>query len=589
MRARPFSTLESKSSISNGAVVASQYATVDTSSDSSSFRRREVELATVEERFRDSHLRKGPLTPVESKFRELFYDGPDDVDRKSILCGLHLTIPSQSTMADLSKFDGTGSEQSACLPRSSNRPDSRAKRVSQSSGHLHLKVPYNDCGKAKAKSKSISPKHSQRSGRFTRGFSSSKDGDETAEMWKRALRTKSVAISPRSSTSVQLSDSRSIIRRPVDSSQDHSPTCSEVPPQDEDTRVWQSLAKSNTVLEEWARQLKDQERRAKANTRALAFTSCDTPKNSSLPPTSWSRFSSHNREERNATAGPDDHVNPKDFAVKGVSVEGEVTWTTDKDDAGLFSRKSMVRSFSDRFTQPLNSRWSKLMRSRSTTPSKDKSMVGKRRSSLQASGDLEYPELELLPTSGGYKELRALEREIDEMKGFVGPDIRVSSDGEATRPSLTERMGNLAQHDGIFESTSNKNRCDGSNPMRRSSPQARRHQGTLIGGIRAHDTASANNLTHSAGQKCTIHFSRMTRRPFESSYSSFLSNGNRQLKIPLSPISSRTSMSTIRRASMAGQRENINLTIPIPRCKSWSGRDSIRRPSAFLLTTPVSP
>lgn len=605
---KPCSIVKPDARDSSGAINDSRRANIDAASDNSSFLRREAELVAVEERFRDSHLRKGRLTPVESKFREVFYEGPGPANRKPLRCRLRLTIPSQGTGLDLGTYDSTDSQQPSPSPPPSNGSDSRSDRGLESSIHGHLAVPSSDHYKRNSKSKGLSPQYHPKGGRSSRGFSSSKDGDETAEMWKRALRAESVSRPARSSTSAHKSESSSLRGGPRNSerisraskarehshhsganSHEHSPTCIEVPPPDEDDRVLRSLVRSTTVLEEWSRQLEEQEREAKSNTRALASTFRATGKGSMTPPASWAKFPSHDRDQRNAAAGPEDHVKLRDFAVKEFSARGQVAWTTDRDEADELSRKKMIRSFSDRFSQPFKSRWSKLLPNRTTSPSTDRSMLGKRRSSLQTSGDLEYPELELLPTAGGYKELRALERDINEMKRRTGPNKRASSDGVAARPSLTDRMNNMSQHDGVFESASNTNSCCGSMLVPRPTSPTCRHLSTPADGMKSRDTESANELTGSSGQRYVTPLTHMSQSPCGSSRAVLFSTSDQAPTTALPSTSSRTSISVVRRSSMDGLSGQIISTVAICRCSSWSGRGSIKRQAAPLLTTPVSP
>lgn len=251
-----FTNLDPNGSTSKENASDNLRANIDAASDSSSFLRREAELATVEERFRDSHLRKGQLTPVESKFREVFYDGMDAASKRSLLCKLHLTLPSQGIEVGLGKYDGTGSEKPTSCPPPSNRLAPQSPRDPDFPSYGHLNVPTIGHGKLMSTSRNLNSKYPQRSVRSSRGFSSSKDGDETAEMWKRALRAESVARSPRSSISGHKSDSSSLRGGPTNSQRisrvakdhdhahhsgadsfDHSPTCDEAPPEDEDQMV----------------------------------------------------------------------------------------------------------------------------------------------------------------------------------------------------------------------------------------------------------------------------------------------------------------------------------------------------------------
>lgn len=508
-------------------------------------------------------------------------------------------------------YDGADFGQRASSAPDSSKPSGpglQSDLESDVSSWGHLKIPVAGHAIIKDKSKDSSPDTRKRIVRSTRGFSASKHGDETAEMWKRALRAESSARSPRSSMSARKSDSGSvrvgpklreqisqatnILEQPhnsVTGSYDHSPKCNEVPPPDQADVIRQALVRSNTVLEEWARQLQYQEKEAKANTQAISSASRPNTKNSKIPPASWARFPSYNREERNASAGPEDHVKLKDFAVKEVPADGESARSMDKDQFDAFPGKSMVRSFSDRFSQPFKSRWSKLVPSRTAIPSKDNSMLGKRRSSLQTSGDLEYPELELLPTAGGYKELRALEKEISEMKRRVGSDTRASSAEVGARPSLTERMDDVAQHDGLIESTLSTSSCNGSVTLRRSTAPTCRHLSTPVEETKYQDTSSTNDLTDSSGQRYATPFSHICQSPYGASRTVVLPNDNQPSTVPPSPFSSKTSVSFIRRSSITGPNGHTSSTVPIMRCNSWGGRGSLKRQPAILCTTPVSP
>lgn len=339
------------------------------------------------------------------------------------------------------------------------------------SDHRHLKVPSAEHGLNRARSTSRSPRASTLCDgpSHPRGFSSSKDGDDTAAMWGRAIRAESVSRYRRSTSSHQNiprftqeepSDHGQFLQGPHPSEDGmsgrydfrvHSPTCHVLPTQEDEDVFRQSLLTSNAILEGWARQLQNQEREAQVDSRSLSSSSNPAAKISGIPPASWSRFPSHNREDRNSSAGVVDNVTQKDFAVMKISAAGDVRWITDRYGIDAPSQRSIVRSFSDKFAHFTRSRWLKIVPRRPTTPSKDRSMRGMRRSSIQASGYLEYPELELLPTTGGYSELQALEKEINEMKGLAHLRTQQSSDELGTttnRESLTEKITAALQHDG---------------------------------------------------------------------------------------------------------------------------------------------
>lgn len=440
----------------------------DTASESSSFLHREVELRAVEERFRDSHLRNKPCVPTGSKFHEVLRDNPRFAARTSLLSKLELNLPVDFEVF-VDRLDGNSSALDLLTSAAVRNAETQESDNLDTLGHDHLKMPSKDCGVKLSSDGTRLPSIKKESIR-NRGFSSSRDGDKTAEMWKRAMRAESVSKSPRRSTSLQAvghqppiqdaSVTNRVPRAPCPSeigrrsgslSLVHSPTCTELPTQDDEEAFRQSLITSNAILEDWGRQIGEQEREATAKPHGVHSGSRCIYKNSVTPPASWARFPSHTRNERNSAAGELDNVKPRDFAVREVSNLGDIIWTTDKGEDGAPSRRGVVRSVSDKFTQTLKSRWSKFMPKRVASNLKDRSIRGARRSSIQTSGDLEYPELELLPTTGGYRDLLALEREIDEMKGSSGPKNLLSSDQSGaleSRRSLEDKMTGVSQHDG---------------------------------------------------------------------------------------------------------------------------------------------
>lgn len=443
----------------------------DTASESSSLVHREAELHAVEERFRDSHLRNKPCVPTGSKFHEVLRDNPRFAARNSLLSKLELSLPVDFEVF-VNKLDGNSSALDLLTSAAVRNAETRESDNFDTLGPDHLNIPSTDCGIKHCSDGTRLPSIKKEPVR-NRGFSSSRDGDKAAEMWKRAMRAESVSKSPRRSTSTQpvgpqpqLQDAvvinqvprapcpSEIGRRSESYSLMHSPTCTELPTQNDEEAFRQSLITSNAILEDWGRQIGEQEREATAKTQGVHSGSRCTYKNSVTPPASWARFPSQTRNERNAAAGELDDVKPRDFAVREVSTLDGIIWTTDKAEDDAPSQRSVVRSVSDKFTQSFKSRWSKFVTKRMASNLKDRSIRGARRSSIQASGDLEYPELELLPATGGYRDLIALEREIDEMKGSAGPKTQLSSDESGAlenNRSLVDKMTGVSQHDGSAE------------------------------------------------------------------------------------------------------------------------------------------
>lgn len=480
---------------------------------------REANRGSIGKLSRGSHLANGEVSPVGSKFREVFNDMSIFAARCSLVSELNLVLPHGIILAKdervpVATFDGNASTPSTPSP-------TVGQSFTKPSTHGHLKVPSTEHGQEHSKSRGINARiQSTRIDGPTRprGFSSSREDDETAELWRQAARAESASRSHRRSTSSnwpmpRLSGDQNVgqVSKPPQpsaigshsgsGSHDHSPTCTE-PIENDENSFRKALIRSNTVLEEWKHQLQHQEREAKRKSRPLRWGTCPISARSKMPPASWARFPSHSRKQRNAQAGEADNVKLKDFAIKNVSATGAITWTTDKDDMDIAAHRSMVRSVSDKFTQPFKSRWSKFVPGRMKTPAKDRSSLGERRSSIQVSGDLEYPELELLPTAGGAGELQALEREVNEIRGIANPRIGLSSDGAnvpTSRRSFLEEMTGALQHDGGTELRLSVTRTtvkEGStNLSTTQSPQTPETQ------VRYSDQALSKDWTDSSGDR----------------------------------------------------------------------------------------
>lgn len=531
--------------------------TMDTASETSSFFHREAELRNVEERFRDSHLRKAFAVPVESRFREDFDEETRLAERNSLVSEPRLNLPLGIRMA-FHNFDGSGTDAVVSQHAQPGESDTRQNDGLDRSGQGHLEVPIVGRGNNGVKRTSR-----------PRGFSSSRDGDETAELWKRALRGEPGSTSHRRSASSHLPatgnereerpGSRDRLpqapqpsedsRRSVSESHAHSPTCNTQMTQEDEEAFRRSLLTSNKILEEWARQLDNQELEAKSKTRPLSSAPQAVSSTSKIPPESWAKYPSFNREQRNAAAGVADGIMPKDFAVREISAAGHITWTTDTGEASAQIPRNMVRSFSDKFTQPFRTRLGRFMPGRSTTPTSDKSMRGARRSSIQTSGDLEYPELELLPTAGGYKELRALERGINEIAGLAG-SIRTDlheDDALNNRPKLTEKMVGALQHDGSSENNSSKTSDITSFVERQATCVIIHSQGTPATQIRHLDPSPAKDSTGSSGQRYATPLTHLSSCPDGLSRPVTPCAGPQRPPTAHTPSSTKSSPSVVRR------------------------------------------
>ena len=203
-------------------------------------------------------------------------------------------------------------------------------------------------------------------------------------------------------------------------------------PYDEDKEVRPgSFDRPHRVLEEWSHQLREQEMRAEERSRAVV-----KPNRLKKPykvAESWARFPSHTRSGRTGSAGPLDDVTARDFAIRSVSATGEVRWSPDKEAVEVGPSVGLrPRALTNKFGKALRTSFSKIMPGKRTV-SAGVDGARNRRSSRHASGDLKFPELELPPMQGGYKELRAFERELDYLKGGESLHDRGSSHDVASR------------------------------------------------------------------------------------------------------------------------------------------------------------
>lgn len=589
-------------------------ATIEVGSETSSFLRREAELRCVEERFRNSHLRKGYFNPVESKFREIFDHDRDPTSnhRTSLLSKLHLNVPKRGRFAIIETLDGNSSRHALASIRTSPTSVLQHKVSEQTNLDCrHLQVPdvfHHGKSRGKTKETGYMLATSSTKSRRLRGFSSSKDGDDTAELWKRAVRAESESRSPRGSVSSNIpalcvspaiSGNSEVLKAPQPSgatslsssrSDLHSPLCKAHPEHSGEAAFREALKRSSTILEEWAHQLETQGRELQQQKgKDGAAESCSHYKVANMPPASWAKFPSYNRNERNATATAHDMVRSRDFAINNISSSGNIAWATDRMRDSPPSQKGIARTFSDKFSQTFKSRLSKLIPGRSRTPSRDRSIRGERRSSIQIAGDLEYPELEILPTAGGFRELRALESEIHEMKGVMDANPRSNheeSDASQPKSSLAEHMATaMLQHDGCSDPEPSQASDTGSFVEEKASLIQLRSPETPALQIRYPDTTRTKESTGSTVERYATPLSHLSSTGNEAS-----SSGTPDCIIKLLPSvhsssSLKSAKSLLRRASLCTARDVEACALPT---LIWQPGDDSRRRSVPMLTARAS-
>lgn len=126
------------------------------------------------------------------------------------------------------------------------------------------------------------------------------------------------------------------------------------------------------------------------------------PMDLALAPESWARYPSHDRTERNAHTQSEDNVTSQDFAVRTVCSDGQINWTTDLGTAQfghIVSHRTV--SMQGKLGKAVKSGIAKLFFFAENAREPRSNSLGRRRGSFQLAGEVEYPELEVLPPGVG--------------------------------------------------------------------------------------------------------------------------------------------------------------------------------------------
>lgn len=279
-----------------------------------------------------------PLVPIESKFIEIFdYDGVPNADnRNNFLRRFHLNAQKRDKPVAIENLDGNGTDHITFVQepsqRTGPRPHGTPSLETPDHGHLQVPVVYRGTNRRNLGGTSLGTSRKSGESERARGFSCSKQGDETAQMWKRALRAESKSNSPRGSTSPDVisspihlgvvCDLKGVPTAPQPSGNEslnlstpgiHSPTGDRRLSRDNDAKLRETLRRSSTILQSWAHRLEGQESEARERSRNNGPALSPSVQATKMPLASWSRFPSYNREQRNAAAGQADNIKSKDF------------------------------------------------------------------------------------------------------------------------------------------------------------------------------------------------------------------------------------------------------------------------------------
>ncbi|KAK6824702.1 hypothetical protein PG987_012196, partial [Apiospora arundinis] len=223
------------------------------------------------------------------------------------------------------------------------------------------------------------------------------------------------------------------------------------------------------------------------------------PLRSSMPPKTWARWPSHTRTARNGPAQQHDSIRPKDFAVAKSPI-GEAKWSTDNSPAALTEPMERSESLSGKVTKAIRKSIAKMM------PGGDGNVGPKPRLVVDTAqrgrpGYLEYPELELLPMAGGYKELEALERQIEHIKNpSETRSPPAASPNRSPRIPLGQRFADevhMFQHGDRADSPDTNDHLTTLPPPRKSTP-ARMQQPTphVVSEVTTHYATPKSHMSY---------------------------------------------------------------------------------------------
>ena len=172
-------------------------------------------------------------------------------------------------------------------------------------------------------------------------------------------------------------------------------------------------------------------------------------------PDAWARFPSHNRAERNGSAGHADRVITRDFGAQNASDSGSNASSPTQPS----SKRESQSSIPGRLGKAVKSGLSKLIPSRNSPTSGNPKAPARRLQGGHAhKGKLEYPEMELLPADGGHREINALRHEVRHLK--QPPQIQCpipvqqDMDSNGNKATLNSKMATILHTDGASDNGS---------------------------------------------------------------------------------------------------------------------------------------
>ncbi|KAK3371533.1 hypothetical protein B0T24DRAFT_323648 [Lasiosphaeria ovina] len=442
------------------------------SSEVSSKARNENRAETIDKAIGHFRLGHGAPAMIASRFRKESNTAPSPLSlepaKPSLLARLHLTMPRKAKLVQRT-FDGSTSAPEEQPTLSSPLPTNSLVAETQSRSHRR----DSETGRPSP----LSPSPS----------GSSDCEDSTAELWQRAIREEAQA------RGCNVADRRSDSHHrrlsfPGNSRQSQGDATSALKHYSSSPTSYKNLHSSlrahgdspakraeppsahgnkyHPTSVSWSIQTPksslSMHQRKGSNTDTAHIQSPRTSESGgsrlSGIPESWARFPSHSRAERNGPAGYVDQVAPTDYMTMAEAPGDNSPGSRTGQPASPAheSSKLHTQSLTGRFGRAVKSGIIKLISGRAS-PSREspKDPKSRQRSGNLSRTNLEYPELELLPMEGGYQEIKALEHEIQHMKGaprLQCPAALQDVAGFDKKVTLSTKMATILHTDGTSES-----------------------------------------------------------------------------------------------------------------------------------------
>ncbi|PBP21703.1 hypothetical protein BUE80_DR007603 [Diplocarpon rosae] len=350
-------------------------------SETASFQEREAELSVVETRFASSEVVKIRNSPVSSRFKEEFHTEPDPVPEAQ---PRKPSVLNRLAKFTVKSYDGTSEmEELLDIPMPTFNAESLRSHGGLSSPGFgpstgikplaELDDPAQLWGKAIKKNGRAEDVATNLRLPGRQGTMARKKSAIEGELPKSAFGTIFGGLGKGKKKKIDINDHKSAA-------------------EEYNQRFQERLAVKELVMDSWEDEMAATAAKAKTKSKNIVKKSKPTMPDNRYPAT-WSRFSSESRVERCISAGAMDKVDVKDFAVLGHKEDGEIIWCLEHDDEGHHAEIDILhRGFRAKVGDRVKHKVYKL-----DTSDEQSQQTSGRRGSLTIAGELEYPELEVLP------------------------------------------------------------------------------------------------------------------------------------------------------------------------------------------------